>query len=57
MLNRLFGGECCAASPYSFSKGASGKDIVVIYCLPVKVLLSVRLWGGGVWCLGKVLQV
>lgn len=39
------------------SKGASGKEIVVIYCLPVKVLLSVCLWGGEVGCPGKVLQV
>lgn len=57
MLNRLSGGECCAASPYSFSKGASGKEVVVIYCLPVKVLLPLHLWGGRAGCLGKVLQV
>lgn len=29
----------------------------MIYCLPVKVLLPVLLWGGGVGCPGKVLQV
>lgn len=57
MLNRLFGGECCAALPYSFSKGASGKEVVVVYSLPVKVLLPVHLWGGEAGCPGKALQV
>lgn len=40
-----------------FSKGANGKEVVLIYCLPVKVLLLAHLWGGKAGCPGKVLQV